>query len=289
MSGAALKSCRNCGYDLSCVTNAKYCPECGQETDPSPPTFREFVNHFFGNYIAVKGSFVQTLWRLISRPGALTVDYLEGRKRRYMLPLRLYLTVSVIAFLIFGLLANQGIVNVEANLKTEDFSRGNVLMFGDGHTAKFKDGKIECEGLPDFLCDRIKAKFSRKEALREIVHTLPERMIRYWAYAMFVLVPLFAWLMKIAYWRREMTYGEHVVFALHLHAFWILAILLAQSHDVVMTIASFAIPIYAILAMRRVYKGRWIGTLLRAPLVAIVYTVLAVVAVGIVAVIALLF
>jgi predicted RNA-binding Zn-ribbon protein involved in translation (DUF1610 family) len=285
---AQFAHCRNCGFELASVPHAKYCPECGQETDPRPPTFREFVNHFFGNYIAVKGSLVQTLWRLVSRPGTLTVDYLEGRKRRYILPLRLYITVSVVAFLIFGLLASYSASQIETNTKPEELTQGNVLSFGDGAKATFKDGQVECSGLPQMLCDRLKRKFNRKEALRDLVHTVPERMVRYWAYAMFALVPLFAALMKLVHWRRTMTYGEHVVFALHLHAFWILAILLSLAHQWIATIVSFAIPIYAILAMRRVYKGRWFPTILRALAVAVVYIALAVVAVGIVAIIALL-
>jgi hypothetical protein len=280
--------CRNCGHDLSSLLEAKFCPACGQETDTSPPTLREFINHFFGNYIAVKGGFPQTLWRLISRPGALTVDYLQGRKRRYMLPFRLYLTISVISFLAFGLLTAYGMRQMETKLTPDDFASGNVISFGDNAKATFEDGKIKCNGLPDVLCDRIKAKFSTKESLRNLAMTLPERMIRYWAYAMFALVPTFAGLLKLVYVRRRMTYGSHVVFALHLHAFWLLAILVSFAHEWVNVITSFAIPIYAVLAMRHVYGGGWMKTLLKAAFLSLAYVVVATIAVGVVAAIALL-
>src|SRR6202000_1217461 len=46
----------------------------------------------------------------------------------------------------------------------------------------------------------------------------------HWApYAIFVLLPAFAGIMQLAYRQRRMTYGEHFVFSLHLHAFWFLA------------------------------------------------------------------
>ena len=284
----AAKPCRNCGYELSRLPAAKYCPDCGQETDASPPTFAEFVRHFFGNYIAVKGSLVQTLWRLISRPGALTVEYLQGRKRAYMLPLRLYLTVSVVCFLILGIMVNLNRTNIEAQTSTDDFKSGNLIKIGDGASITFKDGVAVCDGVPNWLCDRAKTKFATPEARKMLVTSLPERMTRYWAYAMFALVPLFAALLKLVYLRRKMTYGSHVVFALHLHTFWLLAILLATAHDLLASAAAFAIPIYAILAMRRVYGGGWLKTFAKAAFVALVYLVLAVIAVGIVAIIALL-
>jgi hypothetical protein len=310
--------CRNCDHDLSTLPLAKYCPECGQETSLAPPTLREFVNHFFGNYIAVKGGFVQTLWRLVTRPGALTVDYLQGRKRRYMLPFRLYLTISVISFLIFGALASQstrdgGIeLNLGAGDKTakvesgelknaqndapktlqdielKDIKKARVLSFGDDSYIEFDEGKLTCHNVPDWACTRAKTKFGSKEAFRILIETLPERIIRYWAYAMFALVPIFAALLKLVYVRRRMTYGSHVVFALHLHAFWLLAILVSFVHEWAAVVATFAIPIYAVLALRRVYSGGWIKTLAKAALISLVYVVVAVIAVGIVAVVALL-
>ena len=43
---------------------------------------------------------------------------------------------------------------------------------------------------------------------------------------MFVLLPGFALWLKLAYLNRRMRYTEHLVFALHVHAFWFAALLL---------------------------------------------------------------
>ncbi len=274
--------CRNCGT----YAPGKFCPDCGQETDPTPPTFSEFVKQFFGNYIAVKGSLLQTLWRLVSRPGALTADYLEGRRRRYVLPLRLYLTVSVIAFIVFGLLTSLSTTEM-VKVDAKDFSNGNIVFFSDEHSIKFKDGVIECKGVPDWLCQRANLKFGGKKSLQELLATLPERMIRYWAYAMFVLVPLYAALLKLFYIRRGRTYGEHIVFALHIHTLWLLLGLLAAAHDAVGGFAFIAMPIYTLLALRRAYRDGWFKLVIRSALISLIYLVLAVIAVAVVAVIAL--
>jgi hypothetical protein len=152
---------------------------------------------------------------------------------------------------------------------------------------KFENNTATCKDVPDWLCERAKVKFATPEARKALITSLPDRMLRYWAYAMFALVPLFAALLKFVYVRRNMTYGSHVVFALHLHTFLLLVVLLATAHDLFSLVATFAIPIYAVLAMRRVYGGGWIKTIAKAVFVSFVYLVLAVIAVAIVALIAL--
>src|SRR6202000_2557918 len=90
-------ACRNCGAQAP----SKFCPDCGQETTLHPPTLGEFLHEFVGHYVALEG----TLWLLLCRPGWLTREYLGGRRRRYVLPLRLYLTASFVFFLVLKLFA----------------------------------------------------------------------------------------------------------------------------------------------------------------------------------------
>jgi hypothetical protein len=69
-----------------------------------------------------------------------------------------------------------------------------------------------------------------------------------------------------------MLYGEHVVFSLHMHSFWFLALLLfALLPESVADMALFALPVYGVWAMRHVYGGRWGPTLLRALFVSVLY------------------
>jgi hypothetical protein len=91
-------SCRNCG--AMPPEDAHFCPVCGQETAVHPPTFGEFVHEFIGHYVAFEGALWRTLGLLLFRPGRLTREYLEGRRRKYVFPLRLYLTISFIFFIV---------------------------------------------------------------------------------------------------------------------------------------------------------------------------------------------
>jgi hypothetical protein len=261
--------CRNCGFEAS----GHYCAECGQETDPSPPSVREFANHFFGNYISVKGTFAQSLWRLLSKPGQLTVDYLAGRKRAYILPLRLYLTVSVITLLTMTLLVSSSMQEAKIDLQTKE-SKGMHLSIGDSMNINFVQGEVSCsKEMPSWICNHAKQRFGGSpEKIKEAIRSLPERAFKLWGYSMFLLMPFFALLLNLVYWNRGLFYGEHLVFALHTHTYALLVLLAASlAPSAVAPFIALAVPVYKLLAMRRVYGGRWRTTLLRSAAITVPY------------------
>jgi hypothetical protein len=126
--------------------------------------------------------------------------------------------------------------------------------------------------------------------LKSYMRSLPERIVKFLGYSLFALMPLFALLMKLVYLNRRMTYGEHIVFALHLHAIWLLVLLATTlTPKIISDWLLFAVPMYALLSMRRVYGGRWWTTLLRAGCISLLYLIAIVIALTVASVIALLF
>jgi hypothetical protein len=87
-------NCLNCGT----AVQANFCSHCGQDTATHMPSAMEFLHEFVGHYVALENKLLKTLSLLLFKPGRLTRDYLEGKRVRYVLPLRLYLTLSVIFF-----------------------------------------------------------------------------------------------------------------------------------------------------------------------------------------------
>ncbi|WP_374437568.1 DUF3667 domain-containing protein [Inhella sp.] len=70
------------------------------------PSFWEFVHEFIGHYFAIEGGKLWTsLWLMLVRPGQLTVDYLEGRRARHVLPLHLLLSFGLLCLLTIKLRA----------------------------------------------------------------------------------------------------------------------------------------------------------------------------------------
>jgi hypothetical protein len=97
-SAVALR-CMNCESPLG----GYFCAHCGQEAMIETPTVDEFVREFLQDQMALEGKLLRTLRVLVGKPGQLTLDYIDGRRQRYIRPLRLYLTLSVVYFAVSGL------------------------------------------------------------------------------------------------------------------------------------------------------------------------------------------
>src|SRR2546423_11537437 len=67
---------------------------------PPYPDVRELVVDAVSEFSGWDGRLASTLRALLQRPGMLTHEFLEGRRARYISPLRLYLTASLVYFLI---------------------------------------------------------------------------------------------------------------------------------------------------------------------------------------------
>jgi predicted RNA-binding Zn-ribbon protein involved in translation (DUF1610 family) len=269
-------ACLNCGEPLQPTASGAapgHCPVCGQETRVRPATLGELLQQFGGAYFATEGALQRSLKLLLLKPGELTRQYLAGRRKHYVLPLRLYLTISVLTFLLLRLLAG---VSMTLQLPSDlDLRQGlwTVTHMQSPINAGLNNGSFFCRGLPAWFCNRLETRLDTDpKGLRREVEALPGRFISNLGGAMFLMLPLFALLHKLAYWNRRLHYTEHLVFALHLHAFWFLCLLLTLLPFTWLSwLVALLVPAYALAALRRVYGGRWHWLCLRAGLVSIVY------------------
>ncbi|HEX4157812.1 MAG TPA: DUF3667 domain-containing protein [Rhizomicrobium sp.] len=133
--GAPPEECRNCSTPMP----GAYCGTCGQERN----THRRSVWGLLHNLIEELASFdsrmLRTAWALMARPGELPLAFHEGRTRRYVPPVRLYLFVSLLFFLTLSV---TGIALVQIELKevpnaytVQAGSAGDIVITGrDGNT-----------------------------------------------------------------------------------------------------------------------------------------------------------
>jgi hypothetical protein len=300
--------CRNCGAEIPPVTPpARYCVQCGQETALHPPHLGEFLHEFIGHYIAIEGALWKTLGLLVLKPGRLTREYFEGRRRRYVLPLRLYLTASFLFFVVLKLLpsvatldGSRAVVIDQPNATAAQKAQARERAASEALAALDDDERAEVEqaraaasaagasaprhrlrdcagpasGADCGLAKRTVARVLTRwhDHPKEAGEHFKGLLFSLAPYAVFLLLPVFAAIVMLAYRRRHMLYGEHVVFSLHMHSFWFLALLLfALLPESVADMALFALPMYGVWAMRHVYGGRWGPTLLRALFVSVLY------------------
>jgi len=151
-----------------------------------------------------------------------------------------------------------------------------------GASAGLRDGVFFCEGLPAVLCRRLQRRIDiAPTAVAGEVRQFNDRLLGNFGGAMFVLLPSFALWLKLVYLNRRLRYTEHLVFALHVHAFWFLALALALLELPWLTLAvCIAVPWHTLAAMRRVYGGRRWPRLLRAAGVTLLYTITLILTVG---------
>jgi hypothetical protein len=88
--------CLNCGTELQ----GQYCGTCGQRARGRLISLWELLQDAFGDLFEIDSRLWRTLIPLLIRPGRLTLDYLEGKRARYMPPFRMYLVLSVIFFVV---------------------------------------------------------------------------------------------------------------------------------------------------------------------------------------------
>jgi hypothetical protein len=117
---------------------------------------------------------------------------------------------------------------------------------------------------------------------------------------MLCCIPLFAFILKILYIRKGRYYVEHLVYALHIHTFLYVSVIITSlavmgANRTVPALAGWitgvmtiAIVVQIFLSIRRVYKQGWFMTLLKFLFGGLVYCVILVFAVGATALVTLM-
>jgi hypothetical protein len=93
------KTCLNCRH----VVENRFCPNCGQENIDTRKSFYHLFVHFFEDLTHYENAFWRTIKNLIIKPASLTKEYLSGKRMSYLAPVRLYIFISFVTFLIIGI------------------------------------------------------------------------------------------------------------------------------------------------------------------------------------------
>jgi hypothetical protein len=223
------------------------------------------VHEFIGHYVALEGRLWKTLWLLLFKPGMLTLEYLRGRRIRYVEPLRLYLTLSLIFFAVLKYGEHVGIhfgdghqpaasaaqhagparhaggakgdneaapaesaVGVPAPVPTTPAPSKSAELIREDRPDEFREGTNDVR---EFVGRYNKHWADRLTAFAgmsqaERGELITEAFYHYAPYAVFLMMPLFALYLKILYLGSGRRYGEHLLFALHTNGFAYLALTL---------------------------------------------------------------
>ena len=308
------EQCENCGAPLY----GKYCYACGQPTTGMVRHFSSVMSDIADSVLNIDERVFKTLAPLYLRPGKLTLDYFAGRRARYVTPFRLVFFLAIVAFFSTQITVRAGFtpVNKAVSISTSDgkptvavvpgpkglaapissddgaFANGNITI--NDKVLWNRDTKpLKIGWLPDAAVEWIndlignaqqqlhamnagsweEQQNARRKFTLNMYSTAPT--------VLFILLPLFALLLKVFYAFKKRLYMEHLIVAMHSHAFLMLSMLvlvllgvlrhLAAPHggwpgipfSLLSAAAWIWIFVYLWLMQKRVYRQGWFMTNLK--------------------------
>ncbi len=215
--------CLNCNAALQ----GPFCHACGQKAVAPLVSVHDFVHEATHEFLHLDGKILNTIKLLVLKPGQLTREFIEGRRARYIGPIRVYLTFSVIFFALAAIVPG---------------ARESFIKVGPTNS------------LPATVAEEERQADKIRETL---MHNMPR--------AAFLLMPAFAFLTWLFYRRAQPYYVPHLYYSIHFHAFAFLMLsiamllgLLGRSGKLFGSIAFLTVFPYHYIGLRRMFgDSRW--------------------------------
>jgi hypothetical protein len=262
-------NCQNCDMRFK----GHYCPNCGQQFKEFQKPFKFLIFDLAANVISFDTRLLRSLRALFTRPGIYALDYVNGHRMRYVPPLRLYVFISFLFFLILSIFVSREVVlseetkdSIQSELQINEIT-GNVGTVNIG--------------------EEIDA-YKIKEILKIVKSVLddPSRYInnflKFVSWILFLLMPLYAFILWFFFRKSQPYFYSHLIFAVNQHAFLfflsatILGIKLMfpdlSSHPE--NYAFWLIPAYMLIGKKQLYRKRWLPTFFRMFLAFFLYGML---------------
>src|SRR5258705_6323055 len=80
----AERRCLNC--ESTIPATARFCPHCSQRTDTARLSVADMTRDLMHAFVNVERGPLMFAWALLTRPGGIAREYVEGRRRRYYGP-----------------------------------------------------------------------------------------------------------------------------------------------------------------------------------------------------------
>ena len=248
--------CLNCGAQLS----GPFCSQCGQEDNELRVSLKRLFKDFLAEQVGLETKVPTTLSKLVTKPGYLTKEYLAGKRVRSLLPLRLYLSASVVYFLLLSLPGIGADLDKQVKITGVDSvaidSAAKERAANSNMTITVPGARISGNPGGTFMEKFVRKRSERFKAMSpvEAVNYFKSAFIKYMPNAVFLLLPVFAFILYLLYRKTGRFFAEHLIFALHVHAFsfvaLILGLILPDALDIIVPIW---ILVYLFIALRKVY------------------------------------
>ncbi len=282
MAGDPNHRCLNCEHPVEDA----FCPACGQKRTDYRVSLWHVLKEILGEAFELDGRVPRTLVPFLFKPGVLTREYNAGRRARYTSPFRLFLAMTLL-WLAVGFVVSK---TTDYEAEFANTPEGQVLQLGatDADGERIRDP----EALPRLTdasdpewAQRIERNAVKVQTLSgpDQMKLLVESSFDALPKAALVLLPVFALILKLLFLGTGRYYVEHLIFALHIHAFafFILTLsLFVGDEDALGGLLALGLLVYVVVALRTAYAAGWIATFARLVGLGFVYGICAVITIA---------
>jgi len=287
-------NCLNCNTPLT----GRYCSECGQENRPKKLSVWQLLGQFFSGLLNYDGRLVQSIRLLFSKPSALTLAYMEGKRSSYVNPVQFYLFTSAIYFLFSSTFSNPDVIDFANSENAENTvsigSPPEIIEDLEQERTPTSNLESEFESFEEYLSNQetlepedsssdFELRFIEKfyqikdkyEGQKGFIQAFGEEVLNRLPQVLFITLPLLALILKLVFIRRKhYWYIDHLIFILHIAtSFFILLFvqkgleLLASSTgwsiiSFISGLLGFSWMIYYLISFKRFFEKGWAKTLL---------------------------
>lgn len=275
------------------MLQGEWCSACGQRQKPVDRFLLSLVAEAFDDVFSWDSRAGRTIVAVLFRPGFLAREYFAGRRARYVPPLRLYLIASVSFFFLMSVQSflgfNQSQIQIyqadqahEAEMtpaQREELRKDVDHAISDFNIAMFSAQTNQA------IRDRLTAQtLKARELLKREPASLVNAVLNVAPPVLFMLVPIFAGFLKLAYLGSGRYYTEHLVLSVHNHSFLFLVFILGTAFSALGLIWSpietlgqgvinLWIPVYMFLSLLTTYREGVIVTLLKFAFLSSIYII----------------
>ena len=270
--------CPNCGNERT----LSFCSHCGQNDRDYIRSLPSLVRDVVHETFDLDARTFRTLKLLVMQPGELSAEFSRNRRANYSSPIRLYLFFSLLFFFVLSVTSDTEPPGEADRVVRSDTKKAESVDFTalkealSPQRGRKVDDILSRESYPGtksptyglaFWADR------RQDTLTDIerfyisqgvdwLHAPrlgAERLENNLPITMFFMLPVFALLLALLYWKKRRFYVEHFVFSVHVHvAVFAVFTLLALVPDtmtggILHLILLLALAVYNVLALSRYY------------------------------------
>ncbi len=253
--------CANCGAPLA----AEYCSRCGERRlERGQLRLSAFARSALEEVTDLEHSkLLRTFRTLIFAPGALTSAYLRGRRRSFVGPVKIYLVIFALSFLLYSFFKSTSVYDVRTMIAID--SSGEIA-------AQMKQLAQKTHLSESVAIAEVNARWQRYLNLTQAIYPLG-----------------IALLLQILYFRTRRYFAEHLIFALHFSSialgvniltwpiFALTGLEPSVGYTVTISISMFLTVVWLVIASRRVYGVSWVNSALKSILIEAGYLALGIV------------